>query len=44
MPELDVERERVLFLARVVEREATYLNDTDRRLFAQPTTLARAPA
>jgi hypothetical protein len=41
-PDLSGERERVLFLARVVEREAAYLDDTDRRLFALPMTSERA--
>ena len=34
--------ERVLCLARVVEREASYLEDTDRRLSALPMTPERA--
>jgi hypothetical protein len=42
MPEPSGERERVLFLARVIEREAAYLADTDRRLFASPMTPERA--
>ena len=41
-PDLNGERERVLFLARVVEREAAYLSDTDHRLFALPMTAERA--
>lgn len=41
-PPLNAERERVLFLARVVEREANYLADTDRRLFSLPMTPERA--
>ncbi len=41
-PALNAERERILFLARVVEREASYLEDTDRRLFAEPMTPERA--
>lgn len=41
-PALNAERERILFLARVVEREASYLEDTDRRLFAEPMTPDRA--
>lgn len=41
-PGFGAERERVLFLARVVEREAAYLNETDRRLFALPMTPERA--
>ena len=41
-PPLDAERERVLFLARVVEREASCLADTDRRLFSLPMTPERA--
>ena len=41
-PELNAERERLLFLARVVEREASYLEDTDGRLFAEPMTPERA--
>lgn len=36
------ERERLLFLTRVVEREAAYLGDTDRRLFDLPMTAERA--
>ena len=41
-PDFGGERERLLFLARVVEREATYLGDTDRRLFTLPMTTERA--
>jgi hypothetical protein len=37
----DPERERLLFLARVVERELGCLEDTDRRLFALPMTAER---
>ncbi|WP_157267757.1 hypothetical protein [Azohydromonas aeria] len=42
LPEAGAERERLLFLARVVEREARYLADTDGRLFELPMTLDRA--
>ena len=41
-PALNAERERILFLARVVKREASYLADTDSRLFALPMTPERA--
>lgn len=41
-PDFGGERERVLFLARVVEREAAYLHETDSRLFALPMTPERA--
>jgi len=33
--------ERLTFLSRVVERELTHLQTTDRRLFAQPLTLSQ---
>lgn len=36
--------ERIAFLARVVARERAHLEITDRRLFAQPFTVARAEA
>jgi len=35
---------RLRFLADVVERESTYLQETDARLFAEPFTLARVAA
>lgn len=40
--EAPAERERLLFLSRVVEREAAHLAETDGRLFDVPMTLARA--
>lgn len=40
--EVPAERERLLFLSRVVEREAVYLAETDGRLFDVPMTLERA--
>lgn len=42
MVDSHAERERLLFLARVVEREAAYLAETDGRLFDVPMTLERA--